>query len=110
MREFKAKDIFLLSLILDKIEFDEDLNGLFEAAKAKQKDRQAFLGGKLILVIFKRFHKAKDEILQLASELSEMSVEEVGELSIKELKDIFMSMVNNEDFKDFFKQAVEDLK
>jgi len=109
MRKLTFEDTFLLSEVMDKLNIDTDLNTLFDAAQ-KQPDKAAFLGGQLVLVIVKRWHKAKDEILNFVSSLTEKSLEETKSMSIKEIKNVLMELFQSEDFKDFFNTAAEEPK
>jgi iron-sulfur cluster repair protein YtfE (RIC family) len=109
MRKLTFEDTFLMSEVLDKMNVDDDLNKLFDEAK-KHPDAQAYLGGKLVLMVIKRWHKAKEEIVAFVSIITEKSVEEVKKMSLREIKEVLLELFRNEDFADFFNTAAEEPK
>lgn len=109
MRKLTFEDTFLLSEVMDKLDIDADINKLFDESQ-KHPDKQAFLGGQFVLLIVKRWHKGKDEILNLVASLTDRSVDEAKKMSLKETKDVLLQLFKNEDFKDFFNTAVDGQK
>ena len=109
IREMNFEDVFLFSEIIDKMDVQADLNKMFDEAK-KHPDAQAYLGGQLMLSIFKRMHKAKAEVTQFVANITEKSVEDIQKLKVSELKDVFMSLIKDEEFQAFFKRAKDEQK
>lgn len=102
MREFSFADSFVLSEILDKTGLQLDINSYADAAKAKNKDSQAYLGGQLILSLLKKIHLAKNEVLKLASDMTGEDIEEVKNWNISKMKEFFKDLFSQAGFKDFF--------
>ena len=109
IREMNFEDVFLFSEIVDKMDFQADLNKMFDEAK-KHPDAQAYLGGQLILSIFKRMHKAKAEVTQFVANITEQSVEDTQKMKISEIKSILMGLIQDEEFQAFFERAKEEQK
>ena len=101
MREFTLEDGFTLSEILDKTGLQLDLNAFADAAK-QDKDKQAFLGGQLILSIIKKMHLAKDAIIKLMADMSGEPVNEVKAWGIAKIKTFFTDLLKQGGISDFF--------
>lgn len=101
MREFTLEDGFTLSEILDKTGLQLDLNAFADAAK-QDKDKQAYLGGQLILLIIKKMHLAKDATIKLMSDMSGEPVEDVKKWGIGKIKSFFAELMQQGGLKDFF--------
>lgn len=104
IREMNFDDVFLFSEIVDKMDIQTDLNKMFDEAK-KHPDAQAYLGGQMILSIFKRMHKAKAEVTQFVANITEQSVEDTQKMKVGEIKNVFIELVKDEEFQAFFKRA-----
>lgn len=104
-RGFELSDIFTMSEIIDKMGVELDLNTLLDKSKdlKDNKQSQAFVGGQIALLFIKKFHKAKDEIIEFISQLSGDPVEVVEKYKPKQIKEFFMELFGNEEFMDFFK-------
>jgi hypothetical protein len=103
MREFTIDDGFTLSEILDKTGFEFDLNAFADAAKEKEdKDKQAYLGGQMILSLMKKIHLAKDATIKLMSDMSEEPVADVKKWGIAKIKEFFSELIQQGGLKDFF--------
>jgi len=100
MREFTLGDGFLLSEILDKTNLQLDLNAL--ADSAKDKDKQAFVGGQLILTIVKKLHLAQNEVIKLMADMSGESASDVKKWNAKKIKAFFTELFQQDGIKDFF--------
>lgn len=109
MRKLNFDDSFAFSEIMDRLDINADLNHLFDEAQ-KHPDKASFLGGQFVLLVFKRWHKAKDEIKAFVAGITEQSVEDVSKMGIGEIKSIFLDLFKNEDFKDFFNMGVGEQK
>ena len=91
MRKLCIDDMYLLSEIADKIEFE------MPDVKGKTQEQ---LGGELILQLFKKMHKAKHEINQL---IESVSGKNVNELSLAEVKNTILDIFKQDGTFDFFK-------
>ena len=100
MREFTLEDGFLLSEILDKTNLQLDLNALVDASK--EKDKQAFVGGQLVLTIIKKLHLAQSEIIKLMANMSGESAADVKKWNAKKIKEFFTELFQQDGIKDFF--------
>jgi len=105
MREFTLYDSFTLSEILDKTGIDIDLNTLFDQAIKVDKDRAAFLGGQIVLKLAKKIHLAKNEVVQLISDMTGDSVDEVKKYKLDKTLNVLKEIFTQSGVTDFFKQA-----
>lgn len=103
MRKLNIEDAFTFSEIIDKMGAETDLNKLFDQGK---KNGAEWLGGQVVLLMFKKMHYAKDEIIGFIASVSEKSPDDVRKMSFKELKNIVLDIVALEGFADFFKSAL----
>lgn len=97
MRQFTLKETFLLSEILDKMDFKIDLNQLLD-----DKANQAYIGGQMILVLLKRMHLAEREMVKLMASVSEEPIAEVEKWSISRVKEFLTDLASQDGIKDFF--------
>jgi hypothetical protein len=107
MRELKLKDIYRLSAIIDKMQVKTDLNKLMDDAK-KQPDAQAYIGGQMIMILVSRLHMAQKEVSSFLADLTDKTVEELENLSIKEVSDLFKELFSKNDMSGFFNSAVAE--
>ena len=91
MRKLQVDDIYLLSQIADKMEF------VMPDSKGKTQEQ---LGGELIMQLFKKLHKAKNEVNSLIENVTE---KKVADMSIKEMKDTIIELFKQDGILDFFK-------
>ena len=91
MRKLCIEDMYLLSEIADKIEFE------LPDVKGKTQEQ---LGAELILQLFKKMHKAKNEINQL---IESVTGRNINELSLVEIKNTLMDIFRQDGTFDFFK-------
>ena len=100
MKRLTIEEVYLLSEIADKIDVKVDLPDI----KGKNKDEIALLqeqlGKKLMLQMFRKMYKAKNEISELIKMVTE---KEASTLSIKELKENITEILKQEGIMDFFK-------
>jgi hypothetical protein len=104
MRSLQLDDTFLLSAIIDKMDIQDDINQLFDSVKGKD---AAYAGGQFFLVLSKRLHLARKEVLEFLSAVSEKDIEEVRKLKFTEIRKLFIELFNDEDIRAFFKSATE---
>ena len=109
VRDICFEDTFTLSEILEKADFQTDLNYIFDEAK-KQENAQAYLGVQLFLSLGKKWHKAKDEIIRFVSDITDTPIEIIKKLKFKELQDIFAQLFANEDIQAFIGRVMEEQK
>lgn len=109
VREIYFEDTFTLSEILEKTDFQTDLNYLFDEAK-KRDNSQMYIGGQLFLAFGKKWHKAKDEIIRFVSDITDEPIDMVKKLKFKQLEGIFTQLFANEEIKDFIKRVLEEQK
>lgn len=103
MRKLNIEDAFTFSEIIDKMGAEADLNKIFDEGKKKGAE---YAGGQIFLIIAKKMHLAKPELIGFIASVSEKSEEEVKKMSFKELKKVVMDIIELEGFADFFKSAL----
>lgn len=97
MRDFTLEDGFLLSEILDKMDFQMDINQY-----ADEKVNQAYIGGQMVLLFIKKMHLAKKEIVKLIANMTDEPIADVEKRSISQIKEFFNELFQQEGLKDFF--------
>jgi hypothetical protein len=117
-RGFNLEDVFLMSEIIDKMSLEADVDKITKQIKTSKlenkqdaakigKEVAVAIGLDLITKIIRSFHKAKNEVIQLISNLTGMKLEEVSKMSLKQIREFFTELVNHEEFGDFLNQAGE---
>lgn len=113
---FDLDCVFIMSEILDKMELTVEADKIIKQTKtsklANKKDAQQL--GKEVLVglglelgtnMARKLYKAKNEVKELIVHLTGMTMDEVGKMGIKDIKDFFVALVTHEGFADFLEQA-----
>jgi len=120
-RDLKASDIFPCVVILNKIGFKEiktvltpdKVQNMLKAVKQSSADRQngqdatTILGFSIVVevvgVILNNLPSCEQDLYKFMSNLSGVSVDEIAEMPMAEFADAVISIIQKEDFKDFFK-------
>ncbi len=102
MRSFELQDTFKLSEIIDVMDIQLDLNELLDKAKSGKGDIQEKIGGQVALLFIKKLHKAQKEIIEFIANITDEEIEIVKKYKPKQIKEFFIDLFSNEDFKDFF--------
>lgn len=63
------------------------------------------VGGKVVLLLFKRIYKAKDELLSWVGTFDNKTIEEVRQMSFGELKKLVTDIFSQEGLIDLFQSA-----
>jgi len=104
MRSLIVDDMYLISEIMDKMDFE--LPDFKQDRKIVSKNEldsiQQKYGTKIVLTFFKKLYKARKEVNQLIANMMEKSVEDVKKMNILEIKDVIMEIMNSKDIKSFF--------
>lgn len=118
-RPLKGTDIFLMTSIIGKMGvknlmrcFDapdvREARGNSDAENVEKLGQLIFLG--VIDVVLERLEYCEDSICRLLSKLYDMPEAEIKEKGAVEYLDMFMAVVKDENFVDFFKRAYESVK
>ena len=97
MRDFTLKDGFLLSEILDKMDFQVDLNQY-----ADEKVNQAYIGGQMMLLFIRKMHLAEKEIMKLMANMTDEPMADVEKWDVGKIKEFLNELVQQDGLKDFF--------
>jgi len=92
MRKLNIDDTFLISEILDKMDF--------EFPTQKKGEDQSSYGSKVFSFLLKRIHRAKNEVKEL---VASVSGKDVNTLGIKEIGQTLKEIAENEGFVNFLK-------
>lgn len=104
MRKLELQDVFKLSEIIDVMGIELDLKELMDKVK-KDGGITERVGGQIALLFIKKLHKAEKQTYKFIAELTGETVEEVKKYRPKKLIDLFVELLNDEDFADFFQQG-----
>ena len=100
MKRITVDEIFLLSAIADKIELKLDIPDTRGKSEKEIDALQIAIGKSLMLEMFKKIYKAKDEIKELIATVAE---KDADKLTLKEIKETFTEILKQEGVLDFFK-------
>jgi len=118
-RPLKGTDIFLMTSIIGKLGVKNlmrcwDAPDVKEARENTSSENAEMLGQLIFLgvidVVLERLEFCEGSICRLLSKLYDMPEEEIKEKGAVEYLDMFMTVVKDENFVDFFKQAYESVK
>lgn len=118
-RPLKGTDIFLMTSIIGKLGVKNlmrcwDAPDVKEARENSGEDNAEKLGQLIFLgvidVVLERLEYCGDSICRLLAKLYDMPEAEIKEKGAVEYLDMFMTVVKDENFVDFFKQAYESVK
>lgn len=118
-RPLKGTDIFLLTSIIGKMGVKNlmrcwDAPDVREARENSDSENVEKLGQLIFLgvidVVLERLEYCEGSICRLLSKLYDMSEAEIKDLGATEYIKMFMDVVKDENFVDFFKQAYESVK
>ena len=118
-RALKGTDIFLLTSIIGKLGVKNlaccfDTPDVKEARENSADDNFEKLGRLIVFgvidVVLERLECCEDGICKLLSRLYDMKEEEIKDLEAPEYLEMFMDVVQDEKFVDFFKRAYEFAK
>ena len=118
-RPLMGTDIFLMTSIIGKMGVKNlmrcfDAPDVQEARESGENQNAEKLGQLIFLgvidVVLERLEYCEGSICRLLSKLYDMPEAEIKEKSAIEYLDMFMTVVKDENFVDFFKQAYESVK
>jgi len=109
MRELIFEDLFVLSAIIDKMGIRADINKIFQEAQ-KQEEAQAYFGGQIVMMMIAKIHLAKKEVFEFLADISNLKVEEVRKMPIKEVIELLKKIFENNDVSSFFNSAAIENK
>jgi Mor family transcriptional regulator len=104
MRKLELQDVFKLSEIIDVMGIEIDLKDLMDKVKKDGKVTER-VGGQIALLFVKKLHKAEKQVYKFIADLTGETIEEVKKYRPKKLIDLFVELLNDEDFADFFQQG-----
>ena len=110
MRGIIFDDLMKLSLIVDKMGIELNLNELLNKSKSDTGGVTERVGAQIALLLFKKMHLAKDEVYDLVAGLADVSVEEASKFGLMKFKEVFTVIATNGDVKDFFMSWATDDK
>ena len=98
MRDLMTDDFYLVSEIVDKMDLTLPSKTKVVDKKVVNKTQEEY-GTELIVALFKKAYKAKDQINELIGILIE---KDPSKLTFKETKDAMFELFKNEGFLSFF--------
>lgn len=115
-KDFDLKDVFLISEIIDKMGLEADIEKVTKTIQTSKlenkKDATALgkeiavgIGIELITKMIRNLFKAQKEVIQLISNMTGLSPEEVSKFGIKQIKEFFTDLFKHEGVEDFLSQA-----
>ena len=121
-RPLKGTDIFLLTSIISKIGVRNimrcmdalDVQDVREAEQTEDEVKKAQIGTLIFFgvvdTVMDRLEYCEGAICKLLARLYDMPEADVKELGANEYLDMFIDVVKDENFVDFFRQAYESVK
>ena len=102
MRELLNEDMYLISEIIDKINFElPERNKMVDGKKVEMTVEE--YGQKILAIITKKLYLAKEPANRLLANLLEKDIAEVEKMKLKETIKAFAELLGKEGFADFFK-------
>lgn len=113
-RDLKAADIFPMTKIISKMGVNK-LKECFnpEALRAGEKDSSVLgfhVAFDIAALVLENIGNCEHDIYKFLSNTSNMTAEEIQEMSPAEFMEMLIAFVQKEDFKDFFKAASQFTK
>lgn len=102
MRKIQTQDIFVLARIIKKAELKDKLTELFRGGRA---DNEIGLDFMMLLLDACGDSVVEESFYKLIGGISEMKPEEVKQLPVNELVDVFKKMSDENDLSTFFRMA-----
>lgn len=110
MRAIIFDDLMKLSLIVDKMGIELNLNELLNKSRSDKGTVQERVGAQVALLLFKKIHLAKTEVYDLVAGIAETTIQDVSKFGIKQFIEIFTEIISSEDIKSFFTSSATDVK
>lgn len=125
IRKPKAKDLFIVSKIIKGIGLkniadcfkSEELKDFADKLKGENKetdftDEQTMKAGAIIMMnigdlVLDKLDDVKDDLIKFMSNLTEMTVNEIEDLSLSDFAEIFLKIIKEPDFADFIKVVLK---
>ena len=120
-RKIKGRDIFKLAKFFNKIDRDslvsiftenKDLSAIFRDSDMDKGEKLSKIGGvavELVGVILKNIETLENDVLELLSEFSDLTAEEVGDLELEVFENMIIDFFKNPQISDFTKRMLQRL-
>jgi hypothetical protein len=102
MRKLINEDMYLISEIIDKMNFTMPSDKKLENGKEVKKSQQE-IGNEIITQITKKIYLAKEQVNQLLANITEKSTDEISKMPLTETFNLIGQLFKKGEFKDFFK-------
>lgn len=100
-----TREIFLLSAIVDKTGVAEDVARITSNSKGMNESQ---VGMQVIVAVLAKLYKAEKEVVQLVSNCTGKTTEEVMKMPFKELKESVTGILKEEGVMDFLSEQATD--
>ena len=120
-RKIKGRDIFKLAKFFNKIDRDslisiftenKDLSAIFRDSDMDKGEKLSKIGGvavELVGLILKNIETLENDVLELLSEFSDLTAEEVGDLELEVFENMIIDFFKNPQIADFIKRMLQRL-
>lgn len=102
----KTRHLFKLSAMVDKMGIDEELK-LFTKKGTKGLSQEE-VGQSFVFAMVKKLHRAEEETIAFIAAATGKTTEEISEMGIKELIEIFKGILKEEGVLDFLSSQQTD--
>ena len=121
-RKIKGRDIFKLAKFFNKIDRDslisiftenKDLTAIFRDSDMDKGEKLSKIGGvavELVGLILKNIETLENDVLELLSEFSDLTAEEVGDLELEVFENMIIDFFKNPQIADFIKRMLQRLR
>lgn len=104
MRELQTQDMYILSQIADKLDFQfPKIPDTSKMSEEEKKKNSTEFGEKIITFFVRNIYKAKDEINMLIANVTGKSIDEVKSMPFQEFTTTIKELVKQPGVLDFFK-------
>lgn len=123
LRKLQATDLFLMVKIINKVGIDniknainfDEINRVKEKLNGENSDAMiSELGVNVVMsvltVLFERLPLIETELYHFVGSIANMKDKEVAKLEINDFMALVIAILKKEEFKDFFKQALQLIK
>lgn len=114
MRALKAKDLFIMTSILSKINFKNIQEcitpDIIKSFQKKNSNAGVQLGISVASILLSSINLVEKDLYKFLAQLTDLTTEDIENISIAEFIQLIVDVIKKEEFSDFFKVVSKSLK